>query len=344
MRGKLKHYLTTGAIGVLLISAAACGSHPSAATDSTVTTEVTTEAESTTAEVPVPQWGDEEEQDLYSLYTELDSYILGRVDSALDRYFTYVEKQEEFARSGNYYTTYSISDYMKQDLASINKMLDKKPELSALDHSYLELYPQITAMIDVINRIEQYSDLSAFLDDDFAKGVEYHQELWGLYGSYQELAAQVREQYAGYSNSYLGDLLAQAEADDDEIYRTAISALLAAKAINAEFQAQGVTDENQPQADLERLQPLYDEFLIHVNTMLDQAKQPNAIEEQYFWDNYLDSVKKTKTSMTLILRNIKENKTPYTTSSIAGSDSIVSFRGGLTEMANNFDRWLKEGR
>lgn len=343
MRNNLKHYLTISVIGMLLISATACSSQSSGSKDSAVTTEVevTTEAESTTAEELAPQWGEVEEQDLYSLYTELDNFILVRVDSALKRYFSYVEEQEEFALLGKNYSMFSISDYVKQDITSIENTLDEKPVLSALDHSYLELYPKITAMIDVINRIEEYSSLAAYLDDDFAKAAEFHQELWGLYGDYTELAAQVRGLYAEYSNTYLNELLAKAEAD--EIHSAAISALLAAKAIDAEFLAQEITDKNLSEADMERLQPLYDEFLIYVNTMLDQAKLPESIEGQYFWEDYLGSVKETKTSMTQILRNIRENKKPSTISS-AGSDSIASFRGGLREMVSSFDRWLQEER
>lgn len=350
MRKYLKCYLTIGIIGMLVISATACGSQSSGTKDSEVTTEVTTEViteedeeESETAEVLKSQWADEDEQEMYSLYTDLNNSVLARVDLALNRYFSYVKEQEEFVRPGNIYSTHTISDSMKKDAESIKDMLDEKTELSALDSSYLELYPQLTALIDVINQIEEYTDLSAYLDDDYAKGAEYHQELWGLYGNYTELSAQVKAQYAEYSNTYLNKILAWAEAEDSEIHSAAVSALIAAKAIDVEFQAQGITDKNLPGANLETLQPLYDEFLSYVNIMLEQAKQPETIEAEDRWDDYLDSVKDAKTSMSLIIRNIKENKEGDILSS-AGSGSIPSFRVGLKEMTRKCDRWLREER
>lgn len=253
-RRRLRRMVNTVTAGVLMLTLSACGSTTSGLRN-IVTTEEAKNRETTKAEEIAPLWGETEEQEIFSLYTELDNDDLDGIESALDRYFKYVEAQEEFSLKSNGYGTYLISKYAKQNAVSLADKLAEKPMLNELDQSFMEFYPELIEMIDCINTIYEYADLNSYLDDDYAKAADFHQTLWKLHGNYKELAEKLHMDFSQYSTDYLNNILMQSKAEDDRIRLEAVAALLAAKSIDEEFRIQEINDKNLPEADIERLHP-----------------------------------------------------------------------------------------
>lgn len=288
-------------------------------------------------------WGEEEQSALGSLYLDMDLSWLERIDSSLKRYFDDVQPQEEFVLNEKDYDLYSVSKYDISGMDKIREMLENKDERDALDESFLALYPSMSELMQVINKIYNYTDLKSYLDDDYAKGREFHKELWGPYQEYSQNVEEFRRQFALYSAKQLDEEQQQAmEAGQTACYEAA-SALKGAKALQEELNAQGLTDKTILDMNLDTMQPLYDEFLGHVNAVLDLTKDEAGLSEGgirsvSIWEDFVDAMKDTKTSMTQLLQTVKEKKTISISSSTTGSNSIPSYKAGVKEMLRYYDR------
>ena len=53
---------------------------------------------------PVVEFSEEDEQELYNLYVDINNYMVGRLYDSIERYFKYVAFEEEFSLIGNNYS------------------------------------------------------------------------------------------------------------------------------------------------------------------------------------------------------------------------------------------------
>lgn len=299
-----------------------------------------------TQEEPTDAWGEARQNELFSLYQDMDMNWLRRIDDSITRYFRKVAFQEEFSLAETDYDTLSITKYDMNDADKVSEMLKEKSEPDELDQAFLALYPSMSSLMKAINQIYDYTELKSYLDDDYAKGKEYHKELWDSYQQYTQYVGAFKQQFAQYSSSRLDQAQAQAkEAGMNGRYEI-ISALKGAIALRDEMDAQGLSDKNVLDMNLETIQPLYQEFLEHVNAVLEVSKHPDELSEEEIpnfsrLEDFVDSMKDTKTSMTLLLQNVKEQKKDSYGGSIAGEGTIKSYQSGLGDMLREYDSLFK---
>lgn len=296
---------------------------------------------------PVDTWGEANQNELFSLYLDMDMNWLRRIDDSITRYFRKVAFQEEFSLSEVDYDTFSITKYDMNDADKINEMLKEKSEPDELDQAFLALYPSMSSLMKAINQIYDYTELKSYLDDDYAKGREYHKELWDSYQQYTQSVGAFQQQFSQYSNNRLNQAQAQAKDAGMNGRYEIISALKGAIALSDEMDAQGLSDKNVLDMNLETMQPIYAEFLEHVNAVLEISKHPDELSEGEIpnrsrLEDFVDSMKDTKTSMTLLIQNVKEQKKVSYGGSIAGEGTIRSYQSGLREMLREYDSLFKE--
>lgn len=311
---------------------------PGKSGDKTEQTETVPETEAEEA------WGEEDQNALFSYYQEMDIDWVRNIQSSIDRYYKYTELQEEFSLKGKDYDISHISEYDLKNAKRVYEMLQEKEDQDELDHAFLEVYPSMTNLMQVINKIEEYADLKSYVDDDFAKAKEYHKELWDTYQQYTQYIDAFRSIYDRESRERLDRVQKEAQESGQTARYEATCALKAAKALSDEMKAQGLKDKNILDMNLDTMQPLYEEFLQHVNAVMEEPAEDSALSESgvmngYLWEDYVDAVKDTKTSMTLLLQTVKDKKTT-SSSSIAGNNSIVSYEVGLRDMMRYYDRML----
>lgn len=306
-----------------------------------------TEAESETAQTEPEEeaWGEDKQNSLFSYYQEMDMDWARNIDSAVTRYFKYVAFQEEFSVGDNGYDASHISKYNLENAGRLHKLLEEKEYQDELDLAFKQAYPSMTKMMEVINKISEYADMKSYVDDDFAKGKEYHKELWEAYQQYVPNMDEFRRLYDIQSRERLMQVREEALNSGQTARYEAASVLEGGKALLDEIKAQGLTDKNILEMNLETMQPLYDEFLAHVNALLELPEEESALSEggitnPRFWDDYVDVVKETKTSMTLLLQTVREKKPISSGSSLPGDKSVVSYEAGVREMLHEYDRML----
>lgn len=292
----------------------------------------------------------EAQQELYNEYIEVNNFMVGRLNDSLERYFHYVNFQEEFEPIDKDYDCYSIMDSLFTHLEKANSQATAKGEKDALDQAFLAMYPSINQLMTTLNDIAEYTDIKSYLDDDYAKGKEYHTLLWTALNEYQvtgdafmtELSRIAEEK----NNAYLEELK---NAGLDVMYCVNMVMNLA-QAIETEFYTEEVTDENILDMNMEIIQPMYDEFVAEVEKLLEYSKDEEKLKAEGIpynsvsWEFFLSSMKDTKKSLTEIMQHVKDNEplsysdTLITT--IAGNTSIGSFQTGISEMIDNYNDFI----
>ncbi len=294
---------------------------------------------------------DEElEQELYNTYIEINNYMVGRLEESLNRYFEYVDAQEEFMLldpDDGYYSCYSISEYTMQDLETACELIARKSAPSALDQAFLDMYPSLKELMLTLNDIYDYTDMESYLDDDYAKAKEYHAALYSAL-----------EEYASTGDAFMNELnivaaerqeesLARMKDEGFEVFYTMNMVMLLAEEIEQELYSQGVWDDNILDMDLETIQPLYDEFVTYVETLLEYSKDKEklaaeGLSSSGYFDSFIRDMKDAKTSLTKVLQKVKDGEalsdSDLLITSLAGYCSLSSFDTGLTGMINDYNR------
>lgn len=307
--------------------------------------------EETTVAPTLPAWTEEDETSLYNAHVDLYNSLLSDIDQALNRYFSYVEFQEEFVPMGDDYYTYSFSDYDFKKMEKLNNLLENKSERSALDDAVLELDAPLTEMMTLLNEIYEYTDMNSYLDDDYAKGAEQHTKLWGKLSAYQDIVGAYSDALMTEADIRLMKSLEQMKEDGLEVLYAVNLSMVSAQAIQNELYAQGIYDENMIEMDLEIIEPLYEEFIQNVDLVLSYNDNEEQLSKEGLadvgnisWSMFVDAMKDTRSSLTQVMDKARKQE-PLSQSdlliSMAGRCSLASFDEGVSSMVSNYNRMIK---
>lgn len=325
------------------------------------TSTVNKDAGDTAAETPestetdTGMLSEEQEQELYNAYIEVNNFMLGRVQDSLERYFSYVDvEQEEFALldpSYDYFDCYSLSEYDIKEVENAYELADSKSEKDKLDEAYLTMYPSLSLIISTLNDIESYTEMKSFLDDDYAKAKEYHTALMGALTEYIDTGDAFMEELDVVAAEHQKDAYEQMKAEGYEVLYAMNMAIDLANDIESELFDQGVWDENILDMDLEKIQPLYDEFVANVDALMaydsDEEKLASeGISKYGWWDSFIRDLKDTKVSLTEVLEKVKNgeelSQSDLMITTIAGHCSLSSFDEGLSSLINDYNNMINQ--
>lgn len=312
--------------------------------------------ETATADTPETETGagtealsEEKEQELYNSYIEVNNFMLGRVSDSLERYFNYVDiEQEEFALldpSYDYYDCYSLSEYDIREVENAYELASSKSDKTTLDEAFLNMYPSLSLVISTLNEIEGYADMKSYLDDDYGKAKEYHATLMGALVEYFDTGDAFMEELNVVASERQKNDLAEMKEEGYEVLYTMNMVLVLAGDIEDELAEQGVWDENILDMDMEKIQPLYDEFVANVEALLafseDEAAADGIPVKSGYWSSFLRDMKDTKVSLTEVLQKVKDGKelsySDLLITEIAGNCSLSSFDTGYSSMINDYN-------
>ncbi len=299
---------------------------------------------------------EEQEQELYNSYIEVNNFMLGRVSDSLERYFYYVDiEQEEFAlldADSDYYDCYSLSEYDIKEVENAYAGASGKGEKTALDESYLKLYPSLSKVIATLNEIELYTDMKSYLDDDYQKAKEYHTALMGALVEYVDASDVFMAELDIVAAERQEKAYEQMKEEGLEVFYAMNRVLDIAGDIETELYEQGVWDDNILDMDLEKIQPLYDEFVTYVDALLEYDKDEEklaaeGISKYGWWDSFIRDLKDTKVSLTEVLQKVKDGEEldyhDTLITQMAGRCSLTSFDAGLSSLINDYNNMISVG-
>ena len=293
-----------------------------------------------------------EEQKLYNTYIDINNFMVDRLTDSLERYFHYVDiEQEEFTlldADDEYFSCYSISDSNIKKVENAYELVNSKGDKNELDEAFLKMYPSLNSVISTLNEIETYTDMKSYLDDDYAKAKEYHTKLMDVLGEYIDTSDAFMTELDVVAREHREEAYAQMKEEGYEVFYAMNKAIDLANEIMDELYDQEVWDENILDMNLEKIQPLYDEFVTYVDELIafDENEEKLNAEGLYknsgYWSWFLRDLKSTKTSLTEVLHKVENGEelsySDQLTGSIAGNCSLSSFATGLSALIDDYNR------
>ncbi|MCM1258247.1 MAG: YiiG family protein [Roseburia sp.] len=294
---------------------------------------------------------EEQEQKLYNKYIEINNYMVGRIYDSLSRYFSYVDSQEEFKlldESRDYFDCYSISESTIELVEETHEIAEAKSEKDALDQAFLNLYPSLKSVMEILNNIEVYTDMKSFLDDDYGKAKEYHTALMGAYTEYSATGETFFNELETVADKRQEETLARMKEEGQEVLYAVNMVMNLASDIEEELVSQGVWDENILEMDMEKIQPLYDEFVSYVEKVAEYNDDKEKLAAEGVSSSGLDSfvmdMKDAKVSLTEVMQKVKNGEelsfSDLLITDIAGQCSLSSFDEGVSAMISDYNNWF----
>ena len=325
------------ALGVMVFAAGCSGKTPAETEEPAIQAE---EEEAEEAETPEEEpeeepaaLTEEEEQDLYNLYIKVNNSMLDSVSSSLTKYFDYIEYQEEFVKPENGYFCYSVSESYFEDLDKADALVAKKEEKSEMDEAYLALSPLIRELGTVLNEVDAYTDEDSFLEDDYAKGAELHAEVWKNCEAF-EIASM------DFVN-VLNGVASEQRAEDMEMMK---------EEIQQAIYEQGIEDNSMMlELDTEALQPLYDQYMEEVETVLAYLEDEEALRNEgyptqsAYYVSFKEAAENSAEELKEIFRKVAEQEAPsdFTISNAFMVDGTISgFDSKVSAMVTDYNRMI----
>lgn len=295
-----------------------------------------------------------EEQKLYNTYIDINNFMVDRLTDSLERYFYYVDiEQAEFTlldAEDDYYSCYSISDSYIGDVEDAYELVNSKDDKNKLDVTFLEMYPSLNEVIATLNEIASYTDMKSYLDDDYEKAKEYHTKLMGILEEYLDTSDAFMVELDVVAKEHREEAYAQMKEEGLEVVYAMNKAIDLANEIVQELYSQEVWDDNILDMDLEKIQPLYDEFIGYADDLLayDEDEEKLNAEGLYkntgYWSWYIRDLKNTKVSLTEVLQKVENGEelsySDQLAQNIAGTCSLTSFATGLSALIDDYNRMV----
>lgn len=336
-----RRWVAVCAATVLAVTFTGCSK---SASDAAVSAEENETAEQEEAEEPEEEepaeLTEEEEQELYNLYVGFNNTMVGRLSDSLEKYFEYVDFQEDFVLLDEDYFCYSISDSVFEDMDRADELVGRKQEKSEVDEAYAALSPVMRELGDALNQVYEYTDEDSFLEDDYAKGKEMHAAVWKSCNEYETLGMDFIEKLGTVASEQRTQDLEQMKEEGYEVTYALVTMISTAQEIQAAIYDQGIEDDSMMlELDIEALRPLYDRYLEEVETVLGYLEDEDALaNEGYpvmsaYYVTFKDAVENSAEELKEIFRKVEEQEAPngygmanafIVDGSIAGFDSKVS--------------------
>lgn len=313
------------------------------------TPESSTSAETEPAAASLSE---DQEQELYNAYIDVNNFMLGRVTDSLERYFNYVDiEQEEFTLldpGDDYFDCYSLSESDIEEVENAYTLVNMKGEKDKLDNAFLKLYPSLSTIMSTLNEIESYTEMKSYLDDDYAKAKEYHDTLMNALSDYLDDGDVFMEELDVVDTEHQKEAYEQMKAEGYEVLYAMNMVIDLANDIEGELVEQDVWDENILDMDLEKIQPLYDEFVTYVDKLIAYSTDDEQLEKEgipsYSLDSFIRDLKDTKVSLTEVLQKVKDGEelsySDLVITSMAGQCSLSSFDAGLSALINDYNNMI----
>lgn len=297
-------------------------------------------------------WTETEETELYNTYVNIYNEMLKSLSNTMNNYFEDVAYEEEFAllEGSTEYSINKVNDSLLENIQKASEQLEKKEDKDSLDQSFLQLTPALTGLIESLNEISEYTELKLYFDDNFEKGKELHRGFWSSFNEYASLAETYQTELGAMEKVRRKEELQRFKDEGLDTLYAVNMMMMAAMDIQEELYLQEITNENILDMDMEKIQPLYDEFVKYVDEAatlsLDEAKLTEEGIPTYTsnWPMLIDYMKQTKVSLTAVLENVK-NQEPLNEiemmMSIPGNCSLSAFDAGVSYMISCYNNLLK---
>lgn len=296
-------------------------------------------------------WTEEDEQELYNLYVQINNEMIGQVGDAIGEYFYHVEYQEEFSVLDDAYTCFLVSDSFFGNLDRAEELLERKEEHLEVDKAYLALSPVARELGKALNEIYEYTDEKTFLEDDFVKGKELHKKFFAYCTEYETLGTTFVEELQELADKRREENLAKIKEDGYEISAALIQMIATAQEIQEEIFKQGIEEDAKLlELDTEALKPLCDRYREEIATVNAYLKDSEALEKEGLptssvsYKTFQEEAKNSLKELDAIFENVAQQKQPSTyeaSNQFTIEGTLTGFYSKVSRMVDDYNQIIK---
>ncbi len=288
----------------------------------------------------------------YNSYIDLQNYIEGDFYTNIDNYFTDFEFVETFTKPAEPISA-PIYPIDETDMDEAADYATKAPEYAAADAAVLEMKKLFVDIAKLSNEINTYYEAKSYMDDDYAKAAQWHTELFQKVTAFDAEYLKFDEAFSAITDASHEEQKKDAEKEGKLITLYSLNMIDDVSAIYNEIDAQGITDANIIDLNLETLKPLYDKLVADYTELQANLNDEAMIEKEGFGtDNVsnkigLDAFKSSSTELkaafsSLIERVEKKEALSETELQLAESFGLTSPEGSLGNISYTYGEFIDD--
>ncbi|WP_053955727.1 DUF3829 domain-containing protein [Inediibacterium massiliense] len=274
-----------------------------------------------------------------NVYVELNNFITGRYfTDIIDRYFIMFGTEEFVKPSGAPF----VNTVAQHEVELIEKALEcskSEPKIEGFDAAVQDLIPKMQKLINVMNEAHTYYNQKDYVDDNYAKGAEYHNQIIEIYFNefYPSLKVFLNNMEEMGERKRKEDMKNMKDHDFMIQYHM-LDILCKAQDIQNEMYNQGIDSSNILKLNIVPVKEKYQLLIESIGKLREYGKDNSRLEKEGFVaaqiEQYLKDAGNVKASVTEIIQRV-EKKEPIDAFDI--QHGYVTSRSGTPE---NFDSKL----
>lgn len=276
----------------------------------------------------------------FNAYVDLANLISGRYSAVLERYERYYGL-EETLRTDQPMSMLSIGEHNISKVEKLSTIIDLDPPMPSLDET---VAPLIAPLLDVLNLLDNemygYYEMKNYVDDDFAKGKEYHQRLVTQLDSLYPLLDTFLYELDTLAAEMRAESLQQYKDEGLMIQYYTLRTIQSGKNLSAYLYEQELDNDTIHTADLDEFQPYYDALAEDVAQLFQWTGLPEQAELEPEFTNHIlfsmlksdvENLKKSSTEMYELIRDSKQV-------GMMGTGSPEELDDKLTSVINHYNQ------
>ncbi|WP_088833592.1 YiiG family protein [Paenibacillus tyrfis] len=247
----------------------------------------------------------------YNAYVQLNNYMTGRLDQALNRYVDKLGDGEQPIIEKHFsFTMLSISANDKNNLNKQFGFAEKTPAFPAVDPAVVKLKPVMDDLIAVLSEAHDYYETKGYVDDNFAKCKELHPKIIKARDAYYAAADEFLKAMAGMGAERRQQSLKKFQDNDEQVRYNALKFLADAEALSVEMEEQGVTAKNILDLDMGKFKAKYDVLVEDLKNLTQQSQDDARVQKERLRSDYLkryvDEAKEVKVAASEIIERVNK--------------------------------------
>ncbi|MFB8376570.1 YiiG family protein [Paenibacillus taichungensis] len=252
----------------------------------------------------------------YNAYIMLNNIITGRLNDVMEHYLkTFSSKPNiKFNEKHNYW----VRSFVDRDETYIKKAFEfarQEPAFDSLDAAALNLEPSMNKLIGYVKEAHDYYDLKMYVDDQFEKGKQLHNQILSSYDEYEKATEVFILALSKMSEQHLKETMEQLKENDQLLRYSALQFISDANALTAEMEEQGINASNVLDIDMKKFKKIYDSLKSTMESLIQYSSDDTRVQSEGFSPNqlnmFMDNAKAVKVAASEIIERINEkNKVP----------------------------------
>jgi hypothetical protein len=246
-------------------------------------------------------------------YVNLGNFITAEYfDRIIDTYFSRFGT-EEFVKPSSAPFVNAVAKHEIDLIDDALERSEREPYIEGFDESVQDLVPKLKNLISIMDEAHTYYKQKDYIDDDYAKGAEYHNQIVSIYfnefypslevffGYMDELAKNQRE-----SNM---QLLVE---NDFMIRYHILDVLYKAQDIQSGIYYQNISSENILELNLDLIKEDYEGLIESIKKLKEYSKDNKRLEAEGFdsvqMEQYIGYAAEVKAAVTEIIQRVNDKK------------------------------------